>query len=89
MAFKRIVSDKLFWRSVIGLGILFALIYHIITMLFEYGGFDFAQFFEDKLSEGNWIGFVVGTLLAAFAYGFIISYGKFRSKIKNEERNNR
>ncbi|CAM4091152.1 hypothetical protein [Gillisia limnaea] len=86
MAFKRIVKDKAFWKSVVGMGIAFAIIYHFISMLFEYGGFQFSKFFEAKLGDGNWVQFVLGTILASLVYGFIISYGQFSSKIKKEER---
>lgn len=86
MAFKRIVKDNAFWKSVVGMGVAFAIIYHFISMLFEYGGFEFSKFFEDKLGDGNWVQFVLGTILASLVYGFIISYGQFSSKIKKEER---
>lgn len=86
MAFKRIVSDTAFWKSVAGMGIAFAIIYHLISMLFEYGGFEFSKFFEEKLAQGNWVQFILGTIIGALVYGFIISYGQFSSKIKKQER---
>ncbi len=86
MAFKRIINSKSFWRSVAGMGIIFAIVYQLISMLFEYGGFHFSAFYEDKLSGDKWIRFAIGTLLAAFLYGFIVSYGQFRSRFKKEEK---
>lgn len=86
MAFKKIVRDKAFWKSVVVLGLAFALIYQFVSMLFDYGGLDFSAFYEDKLEGTKWVRFIIGTLLAAFLYGFIISYGQFRSKIKKRER---
>lgn len=86
MAFKKIVNTKGFWKSVAVMGILFALVYHFISMLFEYGGFEFAAFYQDKIADGDWIKFVAGTIISAFVYGFIISYGQFRSKIKKQEK---
>ena len=88
MAFKRIVGDRKFWTMVALQGLAFAVIYQVITILFEYGGFEFSAFYRDKLSGGRWLKFSIGTLLAAFVYGFIISYGQFRGKIKEEERKN-
>lgn len=85
MAFKRIINDRRFWKSVLGLGLGFAVIYQVITMLLEYGGFHFSQFYEDKLAGNQWIRFLIGTVLAAFVYGFIVSYGRFRSQIKKQE----
>lgn len=86
MAFKTIVKDKAFWKSVVVLGLAFALIYQFVSMLFDYGGLDFSAFHEDKLEGTKWIRFIIGTLLAALLYGIIISYGQFRSKIKKRER---
>ncbi|QED37900.1 hypothetical protein FK178_09260 [Antarcticibacterium arcticum] len=86
MAFKRIVRDKAFWKSVIIMGLAFAIIYQFISMLFDYGGLDFSAFYEDKLAGAQWVKFVIGTLVAAFLYGFIITYGQFVSRIKKEKR---
>ncbi len=89
MAFKKIINDRAFWKSVVLLGLAFALIFQFISMLFDYGGIDFGAFYEDKLSGDNWIRFIIGMLVAAFIYGFIISYGQFISKIKRDKRENR
>lgn len=89
MAFKKIINDKSFWKSVIFLGLGFAIIYQVITMLLEYGGFNFSAFYEEKLAGDQWIRFLIGTVLAAFIYGFIVSYGRFRSQIKKQEREER
>ncbi|MEP6260204.1 MAG: hypothetical protein ABJ092_01405 [Gillisia sp.] len=86
MAFKKIVGDKTFWKSVVIMGLAFAIIYQFISMLFDYGGLDFNAFYEDKMAGTRWIRFVLGTLVAAFLYGFIITYGQFVSRIKREKR---
>ena len=86
MAFKRIVRDGAFWKSVVIMGLAFALIYQFVSILFDYGGLDFSAFYEDKLEGYKWVRFTIGTLIAAFLYGFIISYGQFRSKIKKQEK---
>lgn len=86
MAFKKIVRDNAFWKSVILLGLAFAVIYQFISMLFDYGGIDFIAFYNDKLAGDNWIRFTIGLLVSAFIYGFIISYGQFVSKIKRDKR---
>ncbi len=86
MAFKKIMQDKTFWRSVGILGLAFAIIYQFVSMLFDYGGIDLNAFYEDKLAGDNWIRFTIGLLVAAFIYGFIISYGQFVSKIKRDKR---
>lgn len=86
MAFKKIVGNKAFWRSVLGMAVAFAIVYHIITMLFEFGGFNFSAFFDEKIAGGRWVRFVFGTILSSFLYGFIVSYGLFIAKLKKEER---
>ncbi len=86
MAFKKIVGNKDFWRSVLGMAIAFAIVYHIITMLFEFGGFYFAAFYDQKIGGGRWLRFVMGTLLSSFLYGFIVSYGLFVAKLKKKDR---
>lgn len=86
MAFKKIVKNKAFWESVAGMAISFAIVYHIISMLFEFGGFNFSAFFDAKMAEGRWVRFVFGTILSSFLYGFIVSYGLFIAKIRKEER---
>lgn len=88
MVFKRVVSDRKFWRLVVFQGLAFALIYQVISIFFEYGGFNFSAYFEDKLGDGRWIKYLTGTLLAAFVYGFIISYGQFQTRLKKEDREN-
>lgn len=89
MAFKKIINDRSFWKSVIFLGLAFAFIYQFVSMLFDYGGIDLNAFYEDKLAEDQWIRFTIGILIAAFVYGFIISYGQFISKIKKDKREKR
>lgn len=86
MAFKKIVKDKTFWKSVVFLGLAFAIIFQFVSMLFDYGGIDFNAFYRDKLEGNKWIRFGIGMLVAAFIYGFIISYGQFVSKIKRDRR---
>ncbi|TVZ27264.1 hypothetical protein JM83_2293 [Gillisia sp. Hel_I_86] len=86
MNFKKVINAKGFWRSVVGMGISFIVVYHIITMLFAFGGFDFSGYFEQNLSQGRWMRFVLGSLLSGFLYGFIITFGQFSIKQKKEER---
>lgn len=86
MGFKKVIKTKGFWKSVMGMGIGFILVYHIINMLFIYGGFHFSEYFDISLSEDRWVRFVFGSLLSGFIYGFIITYGQFSIKLKKEKR---
>ncbi len=82
MSFKSIVSQGSFWKSVVFLGIGFTIIYNIIFVLFEYGGFNFGQYYDDKIAGGKLPIFLFSQVVGAFLYGFILSYGQFRTKEK-------
>ncbi|MCB7482556.1 hypothetical protein [Christiangramia sediminis] len=82
MKFKSIISTRAFWKSVFWLGLSFLVLYNVITIFFEYGEFDFVRFFEERTGDGKLIRFVIGQLLAAFMYGFILAFGQFRGKEK-------
>tara|TARA_R100000935_G_C2767278_1_gene136175 strand:- start:76 stop:342 length:267 start_codon:yes stop_codon:yes gene_type:complete len=86
MNFKKTIQTKGFWKSVAGMGIAFVIVYHIITMLFAYGGFEFSKYLEVNLSEEGWMRFVFGSIISGFIYGFIITFGQFSIKQKKEER---
>lgn len=84
MNFKAIVSQKAFWKSVFWLGLSFLVIYNIITMFFEYGGFNFSEFFRERMADDKLLRFVIGQFLGAFLYGFILAYGQFKVKAKKQ-----
>ncbi|MBZ9629172.1 hypothetical protein LB465_00165 [Salegentibacter sp. LM13S] len=87
MKFKEMISQRPFWKSVLFLGIGFLIVYDIVSMLFEYGGFHFEAYFTERTEDGKLFRFIAGQLLAAFAYGFIISFGQFRAKQKKDAEN--
>lgn len=84
MRFKSIVNKTAFWKSVFWLGLSFLVLYNVITIFFEYGEFAFAAFFKERTADGKLIRFVIGQLLAAFAYGFILAFGQFQNKEKKD-----
>lgn len=86
MNFKKVINTTGFWKSVLGMGLSFIVVYHIITMLFTFGGFDFSGYFDLNFSEGRGLRFVLGSLFSGFLYGFIITFGQFSVKQKREER---
>ncbi len=73
--FKEIVNHKGFWRSVILLGISFVFVFILIKWAFE--GFT-TSFFDER----NPYLFLGGSLLAGLVYGFFVTYGKFKNKLK-------
>ncbi len=84
MGLKTIVARQGFWKSVILLGISFLFIYNLVSILFEYGGFEIARFFKERTADGKLFRFIIGQFIAAFIYGFIFSYGQYRMKEKKE-----
>ncbi len=76
--FKQIVSHKGFWKSVLSLGLAFILLFILIKWAIE--GFDMAFF-----TEQDPLLFLSGITAAGFVYGFFVTYGRFRKKLKNKE----
>ncbi|WGF92868.1 hypothetical protein [Aequorivita marisscotiae] len=76
--FKRVLNTKGFWKSVFSLAIAFALIFAIIKWAIE--GFDFGFF-----TERDPLLFFLTLIVAAFAYGFLVTFGKFRAKLKEND----
>lgn len=77
--FKRVINTKGFWKSVLSLGLAFAILFAIIKWAID--GFNLAFF-----AERNPCVFVLTLLLAGFVYGFFVTFGKFRAKIKEKEK---
>jgi NhaP-type Na+/H+ or K+/H+ antiporter len=73
--FKQIVTHKGFWKSVISLGLAFVILFLLIKWAIE-------GFSTDFISEQNPLYFILGACGAGFVYGFFVSYGKFRARIK-------
>lgn len=77
--FQKVISTKGFWQSVVSLGIAFILLFVIVKWAIE--GFKIEYF----SSIQNPILFVMGLLVGGFIYGFFVTFGKFRGKIKKDE----
>ncbi len=73
--FKEVINHKGFWKSVVSLAIAFALVFTLIKWGID--GFD--MFFFSKNDPLKFFG---GVLLAGLVYGFFVSFGKFRNKLK-------
>lgn len=73
--FKEVINHKGFWKSVIYLAIAFALVFTLIKW-----GID--SFRMSFFSENDPLKFFGGVLLAGLVYGFFVSFGKFRNKLR-------
>ncbi len=76
--FKKVINTKGFWKSVISLAISFAILFALIKWAIE--GFELAYF-----TERNPLMFILTLLGAGFVYGFFVTFGKFRAKLKEWE----
>lgn len=77
--FQKVISTSGFWRSVFSLGFAFSVLFVIIKWAIE--GFS-TEFFT---SISNPLAFIVGMIFGGFIYGFLVTFGKFRAKIKKDE----
>ncbi|CAM3281926.1 hypothetical protein [Aequorivita lipolytica] len=76
--FKKVINTKGFWKSVLSLAVAFALLFAFIKWAID--GFEMAYF-----TERNPLIFILTLLLAGFVYGFFVTFGKFRAKLKEKE----
>ncbi|MGY8886764.1 MAG: hypothetical protein ACKVGT_08090 [Flavobacteriales bacterium] len=77
--FKKVINYDGFWKSVVSLALAFSLVFVFIKWALT--GFENAFF-----TQGDPVRFFAGIVLAGFIYGFFVTFGKFRAKIKNQER---
>jgi|GEM_PF-177868 len=81
--FTKVICAKGFWLDVVKLAAIFIIIYNTVDIWFNYN-FDFALYAEAKFKTGKLLRFFVANILSGFVYGFIVSYFKFRNRIKKE-----
>lgn len=76
--FLKIINHKGFWKSVAVNSLLFGIVFTIIKWIMS--GL-VAHFFS--------IPFFIGIIIGSSIYGFLMTYGKFWGKLKNDEYKNR
>ncbi len=81
--FTKIISAKGFWVDVVKLAAVFILIYNVVDIWLNYS-FDMALYAETKFQTDKLLRFFVANILSGFVYGFVVSFFKFRKRIKNE-----
>lgn len=85
--FSKVICYKGFWKSVSFLTIMFIIIYNLVDWGFSLE-FDFNAFINQRLASENLLRFIFANILSGFVYGFIVSFFKFRNRIKNENPTN-
>jgi hypothetical protein len=83
--FRKTITHPGFWKSVLVLGLMFAIIYDILDLFFSFG-FDFDAYAQAYFSSTESIlRFLMANIIGGFIYGFIITYFKFKRKLKEIE----
>lgn len=75
--FKKIITTKGFWKSVFTLAIAFSLLFTLVKWAIE--GFKMS-YFTDKDPVSHFL----LLLFAGVVYGFFVTYGKFKTQLKNK-----
>lgn len=76
---KKVISYKGFWKSVVSLAVVFAAVFVLIKWAID--GFS-PTFFTER----DPLKFIIGVLAAGLVYGFFVTFGKYRAKLKDQER---
>ncbi|WP_459210712.1 hypothetical protein [Aquimarina rhabdastrellae] len=74
---KEMITSKLYWKSVMITGIMFAVVFSIIMFLINHG-FDFESFQQTKLAEGRWKRYIVSRIVGGFVYGLFMGFVSFK-----------
>ena len=85
--FTKVISHKGFWRSVTFLSAMFILIYNLadLWMVFD---FETSAYIEERFAAEKLLKFIFANIFSGFVYGFIVTFFKFRSKIKKQTPSN-
>lgn len=81
--FSKVISHPGFWKSVVFLASMFILIYNIADVFMAFDG-SFSAYINERFAVEHLLRFFTANIASGFVYGFIISFFKFKSKIKQE-----
>lgn len=80
--FKKIITLKSYWKSVLGLSVAFIVVYNLIMAAFD--GFNFTALITKATEEP--LRFLIANVLSGLLYGMIIAYFQFSKKLKEQQR---
>ncbi|SHE32393.1 hypothetical protein SAMN05444278_101194 [Psychroflexus salarius] len=83
--FKKVINYPGFWKSVYTLAIGFCVVYIIVDFVITYD-FNFDEFKAARFANFEFIKLIIGGLASGSIYGFIVTYFKFKGKIKEQEK---
>lgn len=81
---SKILHTKGFLKSVLYLAIAFIAVYNLVDIGIKFN-FDVSLYIQERFASDNLLRFFVANIGSGFVYGFIISYFKFRGKVKKDE----
>ncbi|GGE17274.1 hypothetical protein [Psychroflexus salis] len=84
--FSKILHSKGFLKSVLYLSIAFIVVYNLVDIGIKFN-FDISLYIEQRFAKDNLLRFFVANIGSGFVYGFIVSFFKFKGKLKNTEEN--
>lgn len=79
-----ILHTQGFLKSVLYLAIAFIIVYNLVDIGIKFN-FDISLYIQERFASDNLLRFFVANIGSGFVYGFIISYFKFRNKVKNDK----
>ncbi len=80
---KAIILSKRYWVTVCVVGLGGIIVFSVIEHFMQYGGIDAASFVEDKISNGQWLRYLISRLVGVLAYGMIMGYYLEKRKRKS------
>lgn len=80
--FKKIITLKSYWKSVLGLSVAFIVVYNLIMAAFD--GLSFTALITKATEEP--LRFLIANVLSGLLYGMIIAYFQFSKKLKEQQR---
>lgn len=81
--FKKIITAKKFWISVLVLMLVFIVLFNLIRIFIEYK-FDFSGYFEFYFQSNRLPSFIVANLIGGFFYGFVMAFYRYWRYFKND-----
>jgi hypothetical protein len=83
--FTQVIKHRGFWKSVIFLALMFMVIYNIADVFMVFEG-SFSSYVSERFASENLLKFFAANISSGFVYGFIVSFFKFRGKIKKDSK---
>ena len=79
----KIIHARGFGKSVLYLSLAFIVVYNLVDIGLKFD-FDISLYIKDRFASDNLLRFFIANIGSGFVYGFIISYFKFRGKLKKD-----